>query len=767
MEHCSNTNITQDIGGVKDIEDIVNEENIDYVVLEPELSTGELSNAIDMKSSIIKTHLNSIVEEEEEKQYGDMYNLGEIYGDRFKEAIDENPYYKIDHEFSKKINKTNDLDELIPPFDIAKLDVAKLRSFTLDMINEFNQNKLTVATFNTVNSLIIKKYKTTFRKSDIYYMYCLICRENAQPVNNIIRGIFQSNSYRSQSGVMVYAVFTHPLWKTGENGQFKSFSCKYDCRFCPEQPGHARSYVDGEPGEDRARGVDYDTVKQVYARASSYNICGHQNDKAEVIILGGTWHSYPLEYRRQFVTLLYKAFNTMHGDRDRKALSIEEEMKLNETSKCRVIGLTIETRPDQISLDEILELRRMGVTRVQLGIQHTSDRMLDRVQRGCSSATAINSIKNLKNAGFKVDMHLMPDLPKPFTEQFMKNNKGGLKNAVILKDDIDWKWDSVKEDLKMFDEIFHSTKYCPDQVKIYPCAIMDYTKIKDDFDQGLHVPYGTLEKDQKSNPLIELLINVKSRVPEYVRINRVIRDIPESYILGGIANTNGRQVIERVMKSRGLKCKCVRCREIKKKKIDPRDVKLVVLKYRASEGDEYFLQFVTKDNDIIGFLRLRLSKQSGYYTTIKKSGVNKPRRVVVNELIDTAIIRELHVYGEAVEVNREGKSKVDRSHQHAGYGTKLLQCAFALAYYQGYNKIAVISGEGVKAYYRKFGFVDGEYYLLKELKESEIDGFIFDRLPVLKTIEQNYGCAVNNKFNKVFKLGLIMMLISFIMYYVL
>lgn len=675
------------------------------------------------------------IEKEEKKQYGDLYedeNLAIIYGDRFEEATNENPYYKVDKEFSERINKTTNIVD--SQIDTSKLDLAKLREFTNEMLE-----KVTVDNFINVNSELYRKYKQTFKKSEIYYMYCLICQEKNIPIDNTTRGIFQSNSFRSQSGVMVYAVFTHPFWKQGTNGKFKSFSCKYDCRFCPEQPGHARSYVDGEPGEDRARGVGYDTIKQVYARANSYEATGHINDKAEVIVLGGTWHSYPLDYRREFITLLYKAFNTIHENRNRKTLSMEEEIKLNENSKCRVIGLTIETRPDQINPKEILELRKMGVTRIQLGIQHTNDRMLERVQRQCSSKTSIDSIKLLKDSGFKVDMHLMPDLPKPFTKEFMKKHPN-TRNIEITKDDIDWSWDSVGEDLKMFNEIFHKTSYCPDQVKIYPCAVMDYTKIKDDFDKGLHVPYGTLNTNFKhnpkmdflkneDNPLIELLINVKSRIPPYVRINRLIRDIPSSYILGGISDTSGRQRIEKVMKNRHKKCNCIRCREIKKKKVNQDDVKLEILQYTASDGFEYFFQYVTKDDELVAFLRLRLSKSAGYYNG----------KIIINELVNTALIRELHVYGETVQVNRvseatirsDNKSNVDRTQQHVGYGSKLLNHAFAFAFLKDYKRISVISGEGVKPYYRRFGFYDGEYYLIKDLNDIKM----YD-LPQVKIIKQ-------------------------------
>jgi histone acetyltransferase (RNA polymerase elongator complex component) len=459
-----------------------------------------------------------------------------------------------------------------------------------------------------------------------------------------------------------------------------------------------------------------------------------------VIVLGGTWHSYPKKYRRMFITLLYYAFNTVHEDRGRDVGSMEEEIKLNETSKCRVIGLTIETRPDQITPQALIELREMGMTRVQLGIQHTDDRILYRIRRGCTDKDSIIAIKSLKDSGFKVDIHIMPDLPKPFKIEFEKKAKKQRysNDFKYTKDDIDQVYDSVGSDLVMFEKVFHSEDYYPDQVKIYPCEVMDWTKIKKDFEDGSYVPYGTIIPDQKTNDLIELLIQVKSSdFPEEIRINRLIRDIPEGYILGGIKDTSGRQRIEKMMKERGLRCRCIRCREIKKKRVKLSETKLRITHYIASEGDEYFLQYVTGNDEIVGFLRLRVSKDSGLFVTYKKDGSIKERLTVFDELVNTAMIRELHVYGEAVKVNRNtsvfgslGESldsantktntKIDRTQQHIGFGSRLLQNAFHLAKSLGYSKISVIPGDGVKPYYRRAGFCDGKYFLFKDLDFNEV-----------------------------------------------
>jgi hypothetical protein len=236
----------------------------------------------------------------------------------------------------------------------------------------------------------------------------------------------------------------------------------------------------------------------------------------------------------------------------------------------------------------------------------------------------------------------------------------------------------------------------------------------------------TIKSDQVSNPLIELLIQLKSIFPEECRINRLIRDIPEEYVLGGIKDAGGRQRIERMMKLRGLKCSCMRCREIKKVKVNPADVRLKITKFKASGGDEYFLQYVTVTNDLVGFLRLRVSPDSGKCTTYRRDGSVHEVKTIFPELVDCAMIRELHVYGEAVAVNRSKESSTIRSQQHAGYGAKLLHNAFILAKTLGKNKMSVIPGEGVKAYYRRYGFVDGKHFLFKNMLDFNVSDYVAD-----------------------------------------
>jgi histone acetyltransferase (RNA polymerase elongator complex component) len=609
----------------------------------------------------------------------------------------ENPFYKIDKQRQKAMNRISDPGAIVKPngSNVDQGVLRKVMEYILEK-NPSNDKQIEQAI-----RAVSKKLKTKFfTKIDLFYIYSVICKERGVEPLVLYTNYLQANQFRSQSGVMVYAVFTHPMWQDNK-GEMKSFSCEYDCSFCPQQPNRPRSYVDGEPGLDRAEGVQYDTVKQIHTRATAYTATGHINDKAEVIVLGGTWHSYNLEYRRTFIRDIYYAANTIHNDRDRPRLSMNEEMELNETSKCRVIGLTIETRPDKITYYSLLELRKMGVTRVQLGLQHTDPRMLKRIKRRATPNDGIKAIKLLKDNCFKVDGHWMPDLPKPFKKDFeeLHGNDIENKNLYYNINDIDLDYNVMEHDLEMFKTVIYNPEWQLDQWKIYPCEVVPWTEIAEDYKKGIHIPYGSNNK-----VMIEFLATVKEMVPHWIRLNRVIRDIPESYIQAGIKDTSGRQKIEKFMASRGAKCRCIRCREIKKQKFDPDLVKLKVTKYDASGGQEYFLEFVLPENEIIGFLRLRLSKNAG---------CDDRGKVIFKELVGCALIRELHIYGETTKVNRDDPEKNTKNVQHLGFGTRLLRKAFEIAQENGYKKIAVISGQGVKPYYRKFGFIDDENYLIK------------------------------------------------------
>lgn len=463
---------------------------------------------------------------------------------------------------------------------------------------------------------------------------------------------------RSQSGVLVVTVFTS-AYPDGQN-----FSCQWNCYYCPNEPGQPRSYLLNEPGVRRANRLEFDPYRQFEERVRSLVAIGHPADKVELLVLGGTWESYPRPYRERFIRDLFYAANTMfdppHAPR-RPPLDLLQEQLLNESAHCKIIGVTLETRPDTTNPEMLVELRRFGCTRVQLGVQHTDDGILTLVNRQSTREDTANAIKLLKDSCFKVDIHLMPDLP-------------GASPAV---------------DKAMFDDVLDSPYLQADQWKIYPCQTTPFSVIEQWYKDGKYTPYG-LEN------LIDVLLYAKARVHPWIRINRVIRDIPVDYVLAGVEVANLRQVLAHKLRERGERCRCIRCREIKGDKTVTEKLRSATLqerRYEASEGTEVFLsvEMPTDAATILGFLRLRLNIRNW--------------ETPFAELLPCALIRELHVYGNLLPTFAE---EVGRSHtpaaQHSGIGQRLLQRAETIAREEGYSQIAVISGVGVRGYYRRRGY---------------------------------------------------------------
>jgi ELP3 family radical SAM enzyme/protein acetyltransferase len=616
--------------------------------------------------------------------------------------------------------------EDIIPFNLTN-DITLLNEIVKDMIEE------NITTKEKMDKFIRKKtikHSISISNGEILYTYRQYCKEHSK-YDKRYELLLQKKSYRSKSGVMPVAIVTSPY----PNGQ--SFSCKWNCKYCPLQPGQPRSYLKEEPGVLRANRHNFDPVLQLRDRGQTFFVNGHPVDKLEIIVLGGTWSSYPIEYQEDFITKIYYAANTFFDNIDvtklREMKTLEEEIKINETCESRIIGLTIETRPDCINSAELKRYRRYGVTRVQMGIQHINDRVLERVNRMCSIKRVKKAIKLLKDNCFKVDGHIMPDLPKPLLDGV--NPKKILEHA-----DIDWDFDMYEEDKHMLNEFITNPDLQIDQAKIYPFEVVPYTELKNEYDNKLHKsyaeelivnPYANVGKQtknsQKFTKLHELLIEFKSKVPKYIRLNRIIRDIPTQYICGGASDVSMRQVLQSEMKKRGLECKCIRCREIMNKKIDKNLAILSVNTYEASDGTEYFISFETPDEKtLFGFCRLRLTKNSG--------------KGVFDELFDCALLRELHVYGQTVAVSDKSISE----QQHSGFGKKLVNKAFEIAIENGYTKIAVISGVGVKNYYKKFGFKDAEYFMIKDFNEEIVNSL---NKPINEEIVNLLNKPINERNN--------------------
>ena len=544
------------------------------------------------------------------------------------------------------------------------------------IINEFNDNKhlLTDKTeLNNFKKRIQHKYKIVITNSNLIKVYNYLKLDD-----NILKGVITKKKGKSNSGVLVVTVLTsaHP-WYYDEEGEKKiaKFSCKHDCAYCPNEPAHEgnnmvpqpRSYLFSEPAVLRANDNDFDAIKQMNARISTLVDIGHIADKLEIIVLGGTWSEYPRHYQDRFITELYYSANVYFDKEKRDMKTLEEEININETAKIHIIGLTLETRPDTITLDEIKNFRRYNCTRIQLGVQHTSNSVLKRINRGHDIECVYEAIKLLKNNCYKVDIHIMPNLPGS----------------------------SYEIDCKMMDEVLYDERIQVDQYKIYPTAIVPWTKIKKWFESGEYVPYPDTE-------LYALIKNFKIKVQKYKRLNRIIRDIPSNYISGGYSDkcVNMRQLFQNDIKKNGWKCKCIRCREVGSNMVMPENIEMNIEKYRSSDGDEYHISFdsTCEKNYLIGFLRLR---------------INKNQENILPILKDAALIRELHVYA---NLNNVGNN-IENSMQHKGYGKRLIEKAEEISLNEGFKKMAIISGTGVRNYYKKFGYELKDTYMIKNIEK--------------------------------------------------
>jgi ELP3 family radical SAM enzyme/protein acetyltransferase len=553
--------------------------------------------------------------------------------------------------------------------DIIKSPDSKLNEEQISIIkNELIKNDFD-STFEFIKN-IRKTFKINCSKIDLIYIYNSLGYEDYNLKKKLIKKI-----QKSQSGIISITVLTSgtPEYTNSNGERIKgTFSCLHNCSFCPNEKPSAdnnwtqqpKSYLYTEPAVLRANQNDFDPIKQMNSRISSLSRMGHEIDKIELLVLGGTWSEYPKEYQDEFITNLYYAANVYFDDVKRDVLTLEEEISYNEIAKIHIIGLTLEMRSDSININEIKRLRRFNCTRVQLGIQHTNNEVLKMNNRGESIEKTIQAIKLLKNNCYKIDGHLMLNLYGS----------------------------SVDKDRIMLNEILTNPDIQLDQLKIYPCAIVPFTKIKDLFDSGIYIPYD-------DSFLYDLIKEFKMKITKQFRINRIIRDISGHYISGGYSQqfASIRQNLEKDMRLNGWSCQCIRCREIKDNYNNHEDINLDIMEYIGSNGNEYFISFETSKY-LIGFIRLRLN----YDKTSK----------ILPVLENAALIRELHVYSTLSNVGNNDK---EYSLQHKGYGKKLLMKAEEIAKSNGFNKIAIIAGTGVRNYYKKFGYELEETYMTKTI----------------------------------------------------
>lgn len=531
---------------------------------------------------------------------------------------------------------------------------------------------------------------------------------------------------RTMSGVTPVTVLTKP------------FPCPGTCIFCPNDIRMPKSYLADEPGAQRAERNFFDPYLQTYNRLQAFHNIGHSTDKVEIIVLGGTWSYYPEKYQIWFIKECFRALNdflerderssiiqkyqTMEAEYQRqqkhapsddpqknqaqlhtkiiKGVSmdktynqvvselyvapervagfdtyqsasweeLEYQQKLNETARFRNVGLVIETRPDNISPAEVLRIRRLGCTKAQIGFQSLSDSVLRLNKRGHDVAATRRAVNLLRQAGFKIHAH------------WMANLYGS----------------SVAEDKVDYERLFREGDFKPDELKIYPCSLIESAELMQYYQRGEWRPYTYDE-------LLEVLTFCLQHTPPYCRLTRVIRDIPSTDIVEGNKLTNFRQIAEGSLSQAGLASQDIRAREIRGRQVSLDELQLQEIPYHTSVSQEIFLQYVVKSDltthqppKIAGFLRLSLPSQPNFIT----------------ELQEAAIIREVHVYGQAVAVGNKEKGKA----QHLGLGTKLIERAKTISAEKGFAKLAVISAIGTREYYKQRGFVQHQLYQICELK---------------------------------------------------
>jgi ELP3 family radical SAM enzyme/protein acetyltransferase len=492
------------------------------------------------------------------------------------------------------------------------------------------------------------------------------------PIQEALATALVKKSVRSTSGILNISVSLPP----------DRFSCKYNCHFCPNEPGMPRSYLSNEDVFKRAAEVDFDTVKQVYIRLQALERNGHTIDKLEFRVLGGTFSCYERPVADTFIRDLYYGANTYYGDRSRPKGSIEEEQSLNVSSPVHVVGLGVETRPDEITPNEIVRFRRYGITRVEIGVQHTDDNLLRKVNRGHLTAHSRRAIKLLKDYGFKVEIHIMADLPGATPE----GDKECYKQVLQTDPDL-----------------------IPDYLKDYPCLDVDFTKIKEWKASGKWTPYA--ERTPDAADLKDVLVYRQEITPPWVRVNRIQRDFQEAKegrlgYTSDCIKTNLAQIVKKEAEAKGIYCQCIRCCELRDQTFNPRNIQYRVASFPASDGLEYFISAnipqPNKPRDILlGFIRLRISPAL--------------HNSIIPELQGkTAMIRELHVYGSMTAVGQEAK----KGAQHIGIGKELLRIAEANARKHGCDQIAIISGIGVRGYYQKRGYELRGSYMMKDLSAS-------------------------------------------------
>ena len=538
-------------------------------------------------------------------------------------------------------------EEAAPGTRYEPIDVPRYRGQLLAIIGEVRD----AATFDAAAlRRILRRYPRDgsgfFSKSQLLTAYRVLVEAGDLPFERETFRRVQMKPVRTQSGVAPVAVLTKPA------------GCPGRCIFCPNDPLMPKSYLAREPGAQRALRHGFDPFEQTRSRLTALHNVGHSTEKVELLILGGTWGAYSHSYGAWFIQRCLDALN------GRASSSLLEAQTWNEHAAHRCVGLTIETRPDWVTPEEVLRLRGLGVTRVQLGVQSLDDEILALNQRGHDLAATRRACRLLRAAGFKLHLHWMPNL----------------YGATPASDRAD------------FARLWSDPDLRPDDLKIYPTALIADTELYERWQQGRYQPYDM-------DTLVALLADCKAQTPRYCRLTRVVRDIPSDYIVQGSRASNLRETVQAHLAQSGRRCQCIRCRELGDTPVEGQTLRLHCERYVTGAGWEHFLSLETGDGRLAGFLRLLLP-------AAEDDAVVRPA-----ELAGCGVIREVHVYGPALPIGAASSGEA----QHQGLGGQLLRAAEDAARAAGFRRLAVIAALGSRGYYRERGFELGELYMHKTL----------------------------------------------------
>lgn len=605
----------------------------------------------------------------------------------------------------------------------TEADVSKLKR---KVMREDYWRERILAVRKKINNKV-DKATTMPNNPELLELYNELVAEGVAKRDIKTENILKRLKVRSNSGVAVVSLLTKP------------YTCPGRCIYCPTEKNMPKSYLSREPAAARALLNRFDPYKQIWMRLRALTMNGHPVDKIEMILIGGTFNFYKKDYQEWFVKESFRACNNWKAKEENREVieadhkySLEELQKINESSHARIIGLSIETRPDYITPVELKWLRYLGVTKVELGVQHLDNNVLEFNKREMTAEAVAEGTELLRDYGFKIVYHMMPNLPTSNPEM----------------------------DVKMFKNLYDDVYHHPDMMKIYPNMVLKGSLLYKLVTQK-KIDYTAYD----DATLTKVLADCESYVPNYTRLIRVIRDIPADYIIVGSKKSNLREEVDKYQKARGVPQVDIRAREIRDAEVDPDDFELTETWYETERGYECFLQFENKkENKLAGFLRLRLPKnlKSNFprprptpaYSennfsnprdsennsvdskeTVKNWGLSKWEKETedyyeniisktsageIGEVLsDSALVRELHVYGTMKRVGEEGNQS-----QHTGMGKKLLARADEIArgdnvHNLKYKKISIISGVGVREYYKKRGYRLEATYMVKYLDEKE------------------------------------------------